>query len=284
MSDNLCLSGESLITLLQTRRNLLSIPNKTVSPITTSIRSRNSTTATAAAVESSAKPVPEIPSSASVSVGSGRGLLDFFDSEKGWSWRENEKPTGRAWTAAELRGKSFEDLHRLWWVCLKEINLLESQRLEAFRFRRKFPHDDRVKQVRLTMRRVKVVLWERRIAYLQSQAIVKLEVTRRELFDKEIEAVRLSRPKVAPIEPAASPEAPASEEAAVKENTPDWVEITPAMRQRVEAKLKEMFPQPIHEIGRKGATTAVSEDDGKGLKFVSGRGKRAKFGRRWYIL
>jgi ribosomal protein L29 len=74
---------------------------------------------------------------------------------------EAEIRTGRPWTAAELRLKSFEDLHRLWFVCLKERNMLLSDRLYYRQIGQAAPRGGDLMKVKRTMARIKVVLWER---------------------------------------------------------------------------------------------------------------------------
>lgn len=51
------------------------------------------------------------------------GLYEFFyDKEKSLLSPEEEAQHGRSWTVEELRHKSWEDLHKLWWTSVKERN------------------------------------------------------------------------------------------------------------------------------------------------------------------
>lgn len=56
-----------------------------------------------------------------------RGSLEIYEKE------ESNLIGGRAWTAAELRNKSFQDLHTLWYLLLRERNVLATQREERRR-------------------------------------------------------------------------------------------------------------------------------------------------------
>lgn len=56
--------------------------------------------------------------------------------------------TGRSWSAADLRGKSFEDLHALWFVLLKEKNALLTDRLYYKQTGMQQPNGARLPKVR----------------------------------------------------------------------------------------------------------------------------------------
>ncbi|KAJ9050810.1 54S ribosomal protein L4 mitochondrial [Entomophthora muscae] len=95
-----------------------------------------------------------------------RGLEEFF--ENGVSLPLTRAHTGRAWRATELRLKSFEDLHKLWFVNLKERNVLATQRAEARRWRiteESFTNKGRNIKVKKNMARILTVLNERRIQW-----------------------------------------------------------------------------------------------------------------------
>ncbi|KAF8073694.1 mitochondrial 39-S ribosomal protein L47 (MRP-L47)-domain-containing protein [Lyophyllum atratum] len=100
-----------------------------------------------------------------------------------------QKQTGRSWQASELRLKSFRDLHTLWYILLRERNLLATQKEEARRMgvtnTEMQVSAKRVHHCRKSMARIKAVINERRLAY--EGAIKLVEGEREEKFDAEVE-------------------------------------------------------------------------------------------------
>jgi large subunit ribosomal protein L47 len=87
------------------------------------------------------------------------GISDFVDVRKN---EDGEPiPVGRSWKASELRLKSFEDLHKLWFVLLKERNMLHTEKNLAKRNGEIMKGFSRFKKVKISMARLKTVINER---------------------------------------------------------------------------------------------------------------------------
>lgn len=89
---------------------------------------------------------------------------------------EEDDEHGRAWCVEELRHKSWEDLHALWWVCAKERNRIATEAYERKRIDAgygDFESKRRDVTVRLTQRAIKQVLTERFYSWRDAEAIAQ---------------------------------------------------------------------------------------------------------------
>ncbi|XP_049866449.1 39S ribosomal protein L47, mitochondrial [Pectinophora gossypiella] len=90
-------------------------------------------------------------------------LMEFFDSKKNWG--ETNIRVGRAWRLDELRIKSNTDLHKLWYILLKERNMLYTMEHECKEQVRLFPNPERIDKVEESMNNIETVIRERNTAY-----------------------------------------------------------------------------------------------------------------------
>ncbi|KAJ9302145.1 hypothetical protein DTO271G3_1011 [Paecilomyces variotii] len=101
------------------------------------------------------------------------GLWGFFPKDKqALSSPEYDIAHGRPWSIQELREKSFEDLHSLWWVCVKERNRIATSNLERKRLKAgygEYEANDRDRVIRVTQNGIKHVLRERWYAWEDAQ-------------------------------------------------------------------------------------------------------------------
>ncbi|KAM3620114.1 uncharacterized protein V6R79_018459 [Siganus canaliculatus] len=91
-----------------------------------------------------------------------RGLEEFFDLPENWG--ETSVKSGAPWTAKQLRTKSNEDLHKLWYVLLKEKNMLLTIEQEAKRQAVQMPSPERIRKVERSIIRLETVVKERETA------------------------------------------------------------------------------------------------------------------------
>uniref|UniRef100_D3TPB4 Large ribosomal subunit protein uL29m n=1 Tax=Glossina morsitans morsitans TaxID=37546 RepID=D3TPB4_GLOMM len=92
-----------------------------------------------------------------------KSLMEFFDDSKNWT--ENEVKVGRAWKLDELRIKSNKELHQLWYILLKERNMLLTMEHECNDQMELFPSPERLDKVKISMNNLETVVRERNKAY-----------------------------------------------------------------------------------------------------------------------
>ena len=108
------------------------------------------------------------------STAASRDLRAFLDLE---ALKGKTPVLGKEWTAPQLRLKSWEDLHKLWFVLLKERQMLQSEFLRYKSLGEQAPAGERYRAVKKSMCRIKGVLTERALA--ESDPAKKEELKRR---------------------------------------------------------------------------------------------------------
>ncbi|KAI1006650.1 hypothetical protein K3495_g1567 [Podosphaera aphanis] len=123
------------------------------------------------------KPVLDPSKRSKYEVDENHGLWGFFHSkEKAINTPEEDAAFGRSWAVEELRGKSWEDLHALWWVCAKEKNRIATASYERERLNAGYGEaesEDRDKAVRRTQRGIKQVLTERWYSWTEARTLAQ---------------------------------------------------------------------------------------------------------------
>uniref|UniRef100_A0A023G7F4 Large ribosomal subunit protein uL29m n=2 Tax=Amblyomma triste TaxID=251400 RepID=A0A023G7F4_AMBTT len=91
------------------------------------------------------------------------GLMEFFEPKD--KWGADEIRAGKPWSKDELRIKSNSDLHKLWYILLKEKNMLLTMEEAAKKEVELFPNPERIDKVKESMENLEAVVRERNEAY-----------------------------------------------------------------------------------------------------------------------
>ncbi|KAH0543440.1 54S ribosomal protein L4 mitochondrial [Glutinoglossum americanum] len=125
------------------------------------------------------QPVLDPSKRSKVSVDENHGLWQFFNKERTTlSKPEDDYAHGRPWSTEELRYKSWEDLHSLWWVCVKERNKIATQTFERARLKAGYGDHEAQRRdttVRRTQRAIKQVLTERWYSWEDARKTARID-------------------------------------------------------------------------------------------------------------
>ncbi|KAI0372161.1 MRP-L47-domain-containing protein [Pilatotrama ljubarskyi] len=180
-------------------RSLSALPTLARRTLATHVPAPSASSSSAAAANGYGTPDGPLRPHLGIEVNPNHGLFAFFRRKEkdGRVWYDTVEDadivadkSGRAWTAAELRRKSFKDLHTLWYVVLRERNLLATQQAEARRLgatEQALGLWAKAYRCRKTMARIKYVINERRIAY---EGALKIYNEQREQVLKQEDSIR----------------------------------------------------------------------------------------------
>lgn len=113
---------------------------------------------------------PILPTHKNFDVSPDHPLWQFFpNGNESLAYRPASEldATSRSWTMSELRHKSFDDLHRLWYINLKERNILAKEMwlLKSIEQVNMGQYDELDAKLVLNQKRIKQVLLERQTSY-----------------------------------------------------------------------------------------------------------------------
>jgi len=88
-----------------------------------------------------------------------RGMEEFFDTPE--RINDRQVKSGASWSKSLLRKKSIEDLHKLWFILLKERNMLNTLEHYCIEEDEPIPGEDRIEKVAESMSNLRDVIEER---------------------------------------------------------------------------------------------------------------------------
>ncbi|PVH98948.1 MRP-L47-domain-containing protein [Periconia macrospinosa] len=154
-------------------------PNRGISPVRrTGLRPRQ-TLSVRNPRDKNELPVPRKRSS-QIQGDPNHGLYEFFRNKQLMVPPNQEAQHGRAWSVNELRGRDWETLQQLWWVCVKERNRIATEMLEMKRLNADYQMpmvEGRDEVVQQTMKAIIDTLVERNIAYKDALKIAHQDPT-----------------------------------------------------------------------------------------------------------